>query len=107
MSDDIVELSGNESPPGQIRVKLDLELPHAEAMAVLGIVHDYKDKAKKQAEAERRRAEADRRKAEAAAKKAAQAEAAKAKKASTTKTDAAAPADAAQTGGTDGGTAAN
>jgi len=90
MSEEIVELNGAESPTGRIRVKLDLELPHSEAMAVLAIVHDYKDKAKKQAEAERRRAEADRRKAEAAAKKAAKAEAAKAgRKASAAKPDAA------------------
>jgi FKBP-type peptidyl-prolyl cis-trans isomerase len=85
MSDDIVELSGNESANGRIRLKLDIDLPHDEAMAILGIVHDFKDTAKKQAEAERRRAEAERRKAAAAAKKAAKAEAAKAKKASAAK----------------------
>lgn len=88
MSEDVVELIGNETRGGQIRVRLDLELPHAQAMQILETVHAYKDKERKEREAEERRAEAERRKAEAAARKAAKAEAAKAKKAVAAKPDA-------------------
>lgn len=93
MSDDtapsIVELVGSDSPNGKIRVKLDIELPHAEAMGILAIVHDHKEKLAKAAQAEERRRDQERKKAEAAARKAAKAEAAKARKPS------AAPAKAA------------
>jgi hypothetical protein len=88
MSEDIVELIGNETPAGHIRIRLDLELPHAQAMQILETVHAYKDKARKEEEAAARRAEAERRKAEAAARKAAKAEAAKAKKAVAAKPEA-------------------
>lgn len=81
MSDDVIELNGSESQTGSIRMKLDIELPHDEAMAVLGIVQDYKAKQKKEAEAAARKAEQERKRAEAEARKAAKAEAAKAKKA--------------------------
>lgn len=89
MSEEIVELNGSESPSGQIRVRLDLELPHDEAMQILETVHAYKDRKRKEDEAARRKAEAERKKAEAEARKAAKAEAAKAKKAGDAKTDAA------------------
>lgn len=89
MSDETVELIGSESPNGRIRVQLDLELPHEQAMQILGIVHDYKAKKLKEEQAAKRREEAERRKAEAAARKAAKAEAAKAKKAGAKKAEAA------------------
>ena len=80
MSEDVVELIGSETPSGNIRVKLDIELPHEQAMQILSTVHDFKDRKRKEEEAARRKAEAERRKAEAEARKAAKAEAAKAKK---------------------------
>ncbi|WP_421877442.1 hypothetical protein [Pacificispira sp.] len=80
MSDEVIELIGTETPTGSIRVRLDLELPHEQAMQILATVHDYKDRKQKEEEAARRREEAERRKAEAAARKAAKAEAAKVKK---------------------------
>ncbi len=85
----IVELNGSESPNGSIRVKLDIELPHQEAMGILTIIHDYREKKIKAAKAEERKREQERKRAEAAARKAAKAEATKAKKpASATKTTA-------------------
>ena len=54
MSDEkpeVIELNGSESPNGSIRVTLDIELPHAEAMGILTIVHEFKDKARKAKEA--------------------------------------------------------
>lgn len=80
MSDEVIELSGNESATGRIRVRLDIELPHEQAMLILNTVHDYKDRAKREAEAAQRREDAERRKAEAAARKAAKAEASKVRK---------------------------
>jgi hypothetical protein len=95
MSDEIIELNGTGSPVGRIRVRLDIELPHEQAMAILGIVHDHKEEARKAAEAEAKRQAAERRKAEAEARKAAKAEAAKAKKAGGGKGEPAASGDAA------------
>ncbi|MDF1749781.1 MAG: hypothetical protein P1V34_13000 [Alphaproteobacteria bacterium] len=80
MSNEIIELIGTESPNGHIRVRLDLELPHEQAMQILQTVHDYKDHQLKEEAAKHRRDEAERRKAEAEARKAAKAEAEKAKK---------------------------
>ena len=92
MSDDVIELIGNETPTGSIRLRLDLELPHEQALQILQTVHDVKERQKKEAEAARRREEAERRKAEAEAKKAAKAEAEKAKKAAAAKAPAEKPA---------------
>jgi hypothetical protein len=89
MSDEIIELIGTESPNGHIRVRLDLELPHDQAMQILQAVHDYKDNLKKEADAKQRRDEAERRKAETEARKAAKAEAAKAKKSGAAKSSSA------------------
>lgn len=93
MSDEVIELIGTETATGSIRVRLDLELPHEQAMQILATVHDYKDRKLKEEEAARRREEAERRKAEAAARKAVKAEAAKVKKSAPAKEAAAKNAD--------------
>ncbi|HAE00298.1 MAG TPA: hypothetical protein DCL95_13490 [Rhodospirillaceae bacterium] len=85
MSDEIIELIGTDSPNGHIRIRIDLELPHDQAMQILQTVHDYKDQKQKEEAARMRRDEAERRKAEAEARKAAKTEAAKAKKSGTAK----------------------
>lgn len=77
---DVIQLDGSNSPSGSIRVTLDLELPHAEAMTILDVVHAYKEKQRKVAEAAERRRLAEERKAAAAAKKATRSEAQQAKK---------------------------
>ena len=65
MSDEIIELIGSDSPNGHIRIRIDLELPHDQAMQILQTVHDYKDQKQKEEAAKMRRDEAERRKAEA------------------------------------------
>ncbi len=80
MTDKTIELSGSNTPGGQIHVKLDMVLPHKQAMAVLEIVREHQLAEQKADEAAAKREEAERRKAEAAARKAAKTEAAKAKR---------------------------
>lgn len=80
MSEKTIELSGSDTQTGQLHVKLDMVLPHKQAMAVLEIVREHQFAEKRAAELEAKRAEAELRKAEAAARKAAKAEAVKAKR---------------------------
>ena len=80
MTEKTIELSGSETPTGQIHVKLDMILPHKQAMSVLEIVRDHQLAEKRATEAAARKEEAERRKVEAAARKAAKTEAAKAKR---------------------------
>lgn len=87
MAEDIIELNGSGSSVGSIRVRLDIELPHDEAMQILQTVQGYKARLLKEQEAAARKADAERRKAEAEARKAAKTEAAKAKKAGAAKAD--------------------
>ncbi len=81
MAEKKVELIGTACPNGRIQVSLEMEMPHAAAMAILKIVRDVEAERLKQEDALRRREEARIAKAEEAARKAAAAEAAKAAKA--------------------------
>ncbi len=87
MSNDLIEMIGNDSPAGHIRLRLDLELPHEQAMQILQIVQAFKDRRQKEIKARERQEKAEREKAEAAARKAAKSEAEKAKKTESAKTD--------------------
>lgn len=83
MSEKQVEFIGSETVTGRMRVKLDIELPHKDAMAILTVIRDHELAEQKAAEALKRKEEAEARKAEAAARKAAKTEAAKAKRGKT------------------------
>lgn len=81
MTEKIIALIGTESPTGRIRLRLDMDLPHNAAMAILKIVHDVEADRHKAEEAARKRAEAQRAKLEEAERKAAAQESARAAKA--------------------------
>ena len=87
MSTDLIEMIGNDSRTGHIRVRLDLELPHEHALQILQIVQAFKDRQQKETKIRLRQEKAEREKAEAAARKAAKVEAEKAKKSESAKTD--------------------